>query len=289
MKCLICKNDSFHEYLQCDDYFLSGESFNILECKNCKFKFTDPRPSINKISKYYKSEDYISHTDSKKGIVNNIYQLIRKHNVSRKFQMIKRVSSGKNILDIGCGTGDLLKYFKEKEWNSFGIEPDVDARKIALQKGLNVYKEEYLKQFSENQFDVITLWHVLEHVYDISERINEIDSLLNENGILIVALPNCNSWDAKNYGKYWAAWDVPRHLWHWNPATFEMFAEKHGFSLIEKRGMPMDGFYVSMMSEKYKTGKMNLIGGFIRGLSTWFKSLNNNDLSSSVIYFLRKK
>ena len=174
MKCLICKNDSFHEYLQCDDYFLSGESFNILECKNCKFKFTDPRPSINKISKYYKSEDYISHTDSKKGIVNNIYQLIRKHNVSRKFQMIKRVSSGKNILDIGCGTGDLLKYFKEKEWNSFGIEPDVDARKIALQKGLNVYKEEYLKQFSENQFDVITLWHVLEHVYDkIMENIGQ--------------------------------------------------------------------------------------------------------------------
>lgn len=288
MECLICKNKSFEEFLKCDDYFLSGESFTILQCTNCSFKITDPKPDKNKISSYYKSKDYISHTDSKKGIVNNIYQIVRKYNVRKKYRLIKKYTLGKSILDIGCGTGDLLNFFKEKKWNTFGIEPDVSARNIANKKGVDVYPEDKLNCFSDNQFDVITLWHVLEHVYDIQERINEINRLLCKNGILVVALPNCKSWDAKYYKEFWAAWDMPRHLYHFDKETVRLLFKENDFELITIKSMKFDSYYVSMLSEKYKNGKQNLLKAFYYGFKSNVAAIKNKEYSS-LIYIFKKK
>ena len=288
MKCLVCNNDSFSEFLKCDDYFLSGEHFKILQCDNCSFKFTDPKPDKKTISSYYKSDKYISHSNSKKGILNNIYQIIRRYNVKKKYCLVNKFSSGKSILDIGCGTGDLLKYFKNNNWNAFGIEPDVDARKIAKQKGIDVYTEEEISNFSENQFEVITLWHVLEHVYDVQKRIDEISHILCKNGILIVALPNYRSYDAKYYGKYWAAWDVPRHLYHFDRETVSMLFKKNNFNLLSIKPMKFDSYYVSMLSEKYKSGKQNLFKAFYHGLKSNVRAFGNKEYSS-LIYVFRKQ
>ena len=287
MECLLCKNTSFYKYIKCNDYFLSSESFTILQCTNCSFKFTDPKPDINKIASYYKSDEYISHTNAKKGIFNNIYQFVRKINVKNKFNLINNFSTGNSILDIGCGTGDFLNYFNEKKWNSIGIEPDESARNIAINKGIKAYPEDKLFYYPDNQFDVITLWHVLEHVYNLHNRISEIYRLLKKNGILIVALPNCNSWDTKYYKQFWAAWDVPRHLYHFDKETVKLLFNKYDFELIEIKPMKFDSYYVSLLSEKYKSGKQNLLKAFYHGFKSNLSAHKTKEYSS-LIYVLKK-
>lgn len=275
-------------YLSCVDYTVSRETFNIVSCRQCYLKFTNPRPEKAAIGKYYDSPEYISHTNESKGLVNKLYQFVRRRAIKGKFKLIKRHVKFDSLLDIGCGTGEFLNYCSAKGLKVHGVEPDEKARSLAIRNyGLSISDEKYLQAELNERYSVVTMWHVLEHVHDLSGRLQEVKRLLDEKGVFVVAVPNAKSYDASHYGQYWAAYDVPRHLYHFTPATIKTLMEKNGFNIIARFKMPFDSFYVSMLSEKYKYGYINFLRAFSVGFTTWICSLFNKDRSSSMIYIIK--
>ena len=288
-QCPICKNDQFSEFLKCVDYFFTKEEFIIAKCEKCGFTFVNPQPKAENLSKYYNSTEYISHSANKnKGLFNNVYIKIRKYTQNKKAQLVSSYSKGNSILDIGCASGELLSLFKQKGWETLGVEPGIDARNFAKSKyGLNVIDENEIKNIETESKDVITLWHVLEHVSNLNQRMLDLKRILKKDGVLIIAVPNRNSYDAQYYEKYWAAYDVPRHLYHFTPETMKILIEKYQFSIVETLPMKFDSFYVSMLSEKYKTGKTNLLKAFVIGFKSNIKARKNKNSYSSLIYIIR--
>ena len=291
--CPVCKQSKLKEFVACTDYTVSRETFKVVQCEACGFRFTNPRPDENEIGKYYQAEDYISHSDTSKGIVNKLYQIVRNYTIGKKVDLINRLTVNRkpktgNLLDIGCGTAEFLHACKENGWNVTGIEPSEVARKNAKEKyGLSLYPTlSELPPLGGGGASVITLWHVLEHVHQLDKTIEQINKLLLDEGVLIIAVPNCNSWDAKKYGAQWAAWDVPRHLYHFTQKDIEILFKRFGFKLSEVLPMKFDSFYVSLLSEKYRTGKSNLISGFFSGLISNLYAGKNG--YSSQIYILKK-
>jgi ubiquinone/menaquinone biosynthesis C-methylase UbiE/transcription elongation factor Elf1 len=294
--CQICNGNNFTQFETCKDYTVSKEEFSIVSCNNCGFKFTNPIPELSNLGNYYKSVDYISHSNSTKGLVNSLYQFVRKFTLVKKLQLIERLtkqskSQSKYLLDVGCGTGEFLNACKNAGWHVQGVEPNTDVRNAAQKKyHLTVNDENYLESAFENSYDCITMWHVLEHVPHLNERILRLSKLLKPNGTLIVAVPNCSSYDAKHYGKFWGAYDVPRHLHHFTPKDIETLANNNSMVLDKVQPMLFDSFYVSLLSEKYKTGTTNILSGFWRGLISNLKAaVKNNNSYSSQIYLIRNK
>lgn len=289
-KCLVCGSNSFEPFLVCKDYTVSQENFNIVACKSCGFKFTNPRPDDTVIGNYYKAESYVSHTNSKKGLVNKLYHLVRNYTLKKKVDMISSYVSRGTVLDYGCGTGMFLGECKKAGWETYGMEPDADARKIASEQGINLFSDKDLMKahITNKSFSVITLWHVLEHVTDMSETLSFFKEKLHADGVLIIAVPNHASYDAHYYNEFWAAYDVPRHLHHFELKTMKALVENAGFKLIETRPMKFDSFYVSMLSEKYKTGSVNLFSAFITGLKSNMKAKDTSSYSSTIYVFRHK-
>lgn len=286
--CQICDNSEFKTAFELKDYFLSQENFSIIQCKNCGFLITNPQPDKDKIGEYYKSEEYVSHSNSRKGLINSIYHFVRNFTLKKKFQMVKSLKSKGSILDIGCATGEFLNVFKLDKWTTLGIEPDKDAKKFAVENyNLNIENENHLEKIDENSFDIITMWHVLEHVPNLNKRLETLQRILKDEGNLIIAVPNYKSFDADYYGKFWAAYDVPRHLFHFSQSTMEKLLIKHGFEIENIKPMKFDSFYVSMLSEKYKNQKSNILNAFWVGLKSNFKAIKSNDYSS-LIYIVKK-
>lgn len=277
-------------HLKAKDHSVSGEEFELILNPEFGFLETTPQPSPDKLSEYYKSEDYISHTDSQRNLFEKVYHLVKKISLKKKLNLINSFSEeSKNVLDIGCGTGDFLQTAKQNNWIISGIEPNEQARKIANQKTDNsVFETEQLLRFKENSFDVITLWHVLEHLPNLENHISVFKKLLKPNGTLIVAVPNYNSYDATYYKEFWAAYDVPRHLWHFNKTSVSRLVSKKSMEVIKVKPMLFDAFYVSLLSEKYKSEKMNLIKGFSIGLLSNLKSMTTKE-ASSLIYIIKNK
>lgn len=289
-KCPVCQKQSFSKFLSCKDYTVSQETFNIVSCDSCGFKFTNPKPNISDLGNYYKSEDYISHSNTKKGIISRLYHLVRNYTLKKKLNMISGYVSRGTILDYGCGTGMFLNTMKTGGWITYGMEPDSGARSLAEAMGLVISKdkEELEWKAAGVMFDAITLWHVLEHVTDLDETLTYFSSRLHPNGVVIIAVPNHISLDAKHYGEFWAAYDVPRHLYHFEPKTIESLLAKSGFKLIDKQPMKFDSFYVSMLSEKYKSGAINYLKAFWNGWKSNIAAKTAGDYSS-VIYVFRKR
>ncbi len=282
-KCLICEEEKFNLFLECKDYFLTNETFQILECTNCNFKFVNPRPEKDFIGKYYQSDNYISHAEKKKGLFDFLYSLVKNYTLPKKFILINKYSKGNNILDIGCGTGDFLNLFKIRKWNTFGIEPNDKARSIGNSKfNLNIYSEDQLEKFESNKFDIITLWHVLEHVHDLNERIIEIKRLLKQDGTLFVAVPNPDSYDAKKYNSFWAGYDVPRHLYHFTIKNINDLFAKYSMKIINVKPLKFDSYYISLISEKYQTGENNIFKGMLNGLKSNLYGMKTNNYSSHI-------
>jgi 2-polyprenyl-3-methyl-5-hydroxy-6-metoxy-1,4-benzoquinol methylase len=287
--CIICGEDQFIHYLDCKDHFLSKQTFTIVECVGCGFRFINPRPLTGKLGQYYKSENYISHSGTKKGFVNKIYLLARKFTQDRKYNIVQAFKPMGSILDIGCGSGELLKLFQKKGWKTVGIEPDELVRKTAINRySLDIREEVSLKNISDGFFDVITMWHVLEHVPDLVDRVKEVKRMLKNDGVLIVAVPNSNSMDAKIYEEHWAAYDVPRHLWHFTKDSIAMLFRNHGMVIAKILPMKLDAFYVSMLSEKYKRGKINYFTAAKNGFLSNIRAKKNQNEYSSLIFIIKK-
>ena len=266
----------------CKDHLVSGEEFQILDFEKGILK-TDPVP--NNLSDYYESEDYISHSDSKRNFQDKIYHFVKSYMLSKKVSWIRKYFKQGTILDIGAGTGEFLNSMKSFLWNVEGVEPNKTARELAILKGLNL--KEDLSKIRQKKFEVITLWHVLEHLPDLENKIKELHNLLEDDGVLIIAVPNHNSYDANYYKNDWAAWDVPRHLWHFSRKGIERKFSENNFQLIDEKPLKFDSYYVSLLSEKNKESGTNLINAFYRGFISNMKASNSKEYSS-IAYFFKK-
>ena len=277
-------------YLDVKDHSVSGEQFQLFYNTELDMLETFPQPIEGQLEQYYKTEDYISHTDSKRNILEYVYHFVRQITLKRKVKLInKNVNSGKELLDIGCGTGDFLYSALKNGWRVSGIEPNEKARVIANAKTNDVVSNsDKLFKFENNRFDVITLWHVLEHLPNLEKHIDTISKLLKPGGILIIAVPNFKSYDAEYYKSFWAAYDVPRHLWHFSKSTIVKLFSKYNFELLKTKPMLFDSFYVSLLSEKYKSGSMNPFKAFWVGLRSNLNAKRTKQYSSQ-IYILKKR
>lgn len=290
--CPLCNSDTFRPQLEIKDFSISGESFVVCTCPHCGLWFTQDAPSEAESSRYYQAEQYISHSDTDKGLVNRLYHLVRRRTLKSKQKLIETSSGikGGSLLDIGSGTGSFLHTMQSAGWNVTGIEPDDIARKNALSlHQIDTFPPERIASLASNSFDIITMWHVLEHVHGLENQMNELHRLLKDSGKIFIAVPNHTSYDAKHYGAFWAAWDVPRHLYHFSPEAMEFLAEKYHFKINAMRPMWFDSFYVSLLSEKYKTGKSRFISAMWTGFRSNLKAMTDIRKCSSIIYILEKK
>ncbi|MEM0577300.1 class I SAM-dependent methyltransferase [Flavobacterium polysaccharolyticum] len=272
-------------FLTVTDYSVSQEVFELYHDEALDMLITHPQPSLDNLGKYYESVDYISHTDSKRSLFEKAYHFVKGIALKNKLQLINTEQSSKGqLLDIGAGTGDFLLVAQNDGWKTTGIEPSQKAKTIAEGKGISFVKD--TTELASKSFDCITMWHVLEHVPDLDFQIKELKRLLKTTGTLIVAVPNFKSFDAKYYQNFWAAYDVPIHFWHFSKQSIQMLFQKENMSLKKILPMKFDSFYVSLLSEKYKTGKMNFIKAFFIGLRSNWKGSQNNEYSSH-IYVLK--
>jgi len=289
--CPLCQSGKIDVKFSCTDHFISREIFQVAQCSACGFQFTLDYPDEEEIGRYYESEEYVSHSNTSKGFVNNLYQLARKYMLRRKLAIVRQASGLKTgiLLDIGSGTGHFADTMQRSGWNVRGIEINDKAREFSeSQFGLDVICPDLISSLESESFDCITLWHVLEHFHNPFKYAADIHRILKPGGVCLIALPNSGSPDAAHYKEFWAAYDVPRHLWHFNPETFKLFAEKTGFRLKELRSLPLDVFYISALSEKYKKSSLSFIKGIVRAKFYAFYSLFSKEKSSSVIYILQK-
>jgi ubiquinone/menaquinone biosynthesis C-methylase UbiE len=289
--CPVCKGTAFTDFLKCRDHFVSGQDFLLKECSGCGLKITYQAPSEESIGPYYQSENYISHSNTSRGLVNRLYHFARNYMLGQKLKVVRK-SSGKNVgrlLDVGAGTGYFAAFMQKKGWSVEGIEKSREARNFAFSEfGLKMKPAEELCQIEDNSYDVVTLWHVLEHIQDPGKNIRAIRRILNSDGTLFIALPNHESYDAQHYKKFWAAYDVPRHLWHFAPQQVNRIFERNGFRMVHKYRMPLDAIYISILSEKYKKSSLGLMRGLLHGKISWIVSMFDKNRCSSVIYVFKK-
>ncbi len=289
--CPVCKSNQIEEIFSAKDYTVSGEFFSVVECKNCTLLFTQNVAEQNEIGKYYASENYISHSDTQVGLVNKLYHSIRKKTLQAKKNLIENETgtSKGSVLDIGCGTGAFLNTMKTNGWVTTGLEPDETARaKAKSLYGIAPQASHDIFNLPNNSYDAITMWHVLEHVHQLHEYVAQLKNMLTDKGKIFIAVPNYTGYDAQHYGKFWAAYDVPRHLYHFSPASMQNLVEQHGLAIKKTKPMWFDSFYVSMLSEQYKNGKGNLVNAFLVGLISNLKTMFNSKKCSSLIYILEK-
>ncbi|OCB69538.1 methyltransferase [Flavobacterium piscis] len=274
-------------FLTVKDHSVSKEIFELYHDETLDMLITFPQPDLENLGKYYESEDYISHTDNKRSLFEKAYHFVKNIALKNKLNLINGEQSQKGrILDIGAGTGDFLLTAKNDGWETVGVEPSDRAKNIAIQKGISFVNE--ISDLENNSFDVITMWHVLEHVPNLELQIQELKRLLKPTGTLIVAVPNFKSYDAQHYKTFWAAYDVPIHFWHFSKKAIQLLFEKVDMKLEKVLPMKFDSFYVSLLSEKYKTGKMNYISAFFVGLKSNLKAGSTKEYSSH-IYVLKNK
>jgi len=291
-RCPVCNSNLFDTVLEATDFLVSGELFKISECHECTLRFTNPVPDENEIEKFYKSEDYISHSNTSQGLINKLYQLVRNYTLHSKRKLIEKEAGLKSgtMLDIGCGTGEFLNTMKNSGWEVYGVEPDEGAQQIANRKfQLEIKIPKKLFEFTADFFDVITMWHVLEHIHHLDKNMTQLTNILKPDGTLFIAVPNYHSFDAKYYDSGWAAYDVPRHLYHFTVQAIVTLLERFGLKLKKLKMMPFDSFYVSMLSEKYKKEAGSLLRAMSIGLKSNLKAIPHTGRCSSLIYFVKKK
>lgn len=297
-QCPVCSSVNISEILSAKDYTVSGEEFNIFQCSACGLRFTQDAPGEGFIGSYYKSQDYISHSDTSKGLINWLYRTVRRISLDKKRKLVQKKTGLKkgSLLDMGSGTGYFVAGMKHAGWQVTGLEPDAEARKLAQDRNkVNLLHTGEFFKLPPDSYDAITLWHVLEHVHQLHQYIMHFKILLKEKGKLFVAVPNYTSYDAEVYKQFWAGYDVPRHLYHFSPGSMKLLMEKHGLKIEDVKPMWFDSFYVSLLSSKYKNtpltervGKTNWISAAWQGLRSNLYALGDIKKCSSLIYIISK-
>lgn len=287
-ECPVCQNSTFVSYLVCKDYLVSKTEFTIQACAGCGLRFTNPRPNHTSIGAYYESADYVSHNDQSTGIVNKLYRLVRQYTLRQKLNLVNSIQSDKGkLLDVGCGTGLFLETCQQGKWQIAGVEPDATARAVAIDR-LKKSIVETIQEVGEEPYDIITMWHVLEHIPNLGETVQELKDRLRTGGTLVLALPNSNSLDADHFKQYWAAYDIPRHLSHFTPTTINRLMSQAGFRLVSTRPMYFDSFYIGMLSTRHRDGQTNWLESIYQGIrSNWSARKTGN--YSSLIYLFQKE
>ncbi|HXB07979.1 MAG TPA: class I SAM-dependent methyltransferase [Puia sp.] len=289
--CPVCHSAELGPALQATDHTVSHESFSIWQCRQCTLRFTQDVPDAASIGTYYKSEDYISHSNTQKGLINRLYHLVRRQTLSDKYRLIAstaRMRQGK-LLDIGAGTGAFAGYMKQKGWEVMGLEPDETAREVAREDHrVQLLDTDQLFSLPPDSFDAITLWHVMEHVHALHPYVEQLKRLVSRGGRIFIAVPNYTSHDAGTYGEAWAAYDVPRHLYHFSPLAMETLLEQHGLQLQFSHPMWYDAFYISMLSERYRKGGGNVVRGVFNGFYSNARAFVDKSSCSSLIYVVSK-
>lgn len=289
--CPACSSDKIEYALTAKDHTVSKEDFDIWHCKQCSLRFTQDVPAIDQIGPYYQSANYISHSNTKKGLINQLYHLVRKYTLALKAKQVKQITglSTGRILDIGAGVGAFAATMKQEGWYTHALEPDATARAEAKkQYEIELSLPNELYTLNEQSFDVITMWHVLEHVHDLQGYFKNFHRILPVGGKLVIAVPNYTSKDAEQYGAIWAAYDVPRHLYHFSPASMAKLAGMHGFTVVQTKPMWFDAFYVAMLSEQYQYRAPRYLSAFWQGLTSNIAAIVNPQKCSSVVYVLEK-
>lgn len=286
--CPVCGASSFKDVFKAPYFRGDNELFQIQECENCQLWVTNPRPGDEELGKYYDTPDYISHTDARKGLIDHMYHWVREYSLKKKVALINSLVPGKgDLLDYGAGTGHFLLAAQKQGWKVTGVEPSEDARSVAREKNGFDLKDPSALVWEKNMCDVISLWHVLEHLPDLRGHLSHFSAALKPGGCLVIAVPNHESPDAKKYGENWAALDVPLHLWHFKKKNIAELSTQFGLELEKVKNMPFDSFYVSMLSEKIENGSTNYLKAFARGWSSNLKGKSDKN-QSSLIYVLRK-
>ncbi|RYY41340.1 MAG: class I SAM-dependent methyltransferase [Chitinophagaceae bacterium] len=288
-QCPVCDSRSIGPVLTATDYTVSREEFSIWECAACQLRFTQDVPDVLHIGPYYKSDDYISHSNTSKGLINQLYQRVRRTTLRQKVRLVNKATGRSTgcALDVGCGTGAFLNALRAAGWNVKGVEPDDDARKLAVaQFNLDVEEAGALFSLPTGSYDLITLWHVLEHVHDLQGYLAQLKSLLAPGGKLVIAVPNYTSGDAATYGRYWAAYDVPRHLYHFAPASVKILVQRHGMKVQSEHAQWYDSFYISLLSSRYRSGNIHWVGAPLAGLRSNLGALANTERCSSIVYII---
>ncbi|MCB9227857.1 MAG: class I SAM-dependent methyltransferase [Chitinophagales bacterium] len=287
--CLVCNSHKIIKHLDSKDFCVSQEDFTINKCQECGFAYTVNAPDAQNIGKYYEHADYVSHTDTKEGLFFKLYHKVRNYMLGQKLKYITKQNKISTLLDIGAGTGYFVNYANNNGVKATGFEPDATARNQA-QKNFNLQLKDNLASIvAQNKFDAISMWHVLEHVHDLHDYFEHFRTLLNNNGTLAIAVPNYTSYDAKMYQKYWAAYDLPKHLWHFSPNSMKELAKQHGFVHQKSYAMPFDPFYIALLSEKNK--QSNFLGkfrAFIIGIASFTEGFFDAESASSVVYIFKK-
>jgi 2-polyprenyl-3-methyl-5-hydroxy-6-metoxy-1,4-benzoquinol methylase len=289
--CPVCNSDKTHFTLKVKDHSVSGDFFDVLECSQCSLRFTWNAPSEENIDVYYQSEDYISHSNTRKGLINSLYHFVRNRTLSTKHHLIERDTGIKrgHHLDIGAGTGAFVQYMNQLGWESVGIEPDSKARERAQEFHKTILlPAQAFETLLPESFDAISLWHVLEHVHDLYPYLHQIKKILKPSGLIFIAVPNYTSYDAMKYGANWAAYDVPRHLYHFSPKSMRWLLKDAGFQLKKIDPMWWDSFYISLLSEKYVGSRASMLNGFLTGAVSNMKAFTDKEKCSSLIYVAKK-
>lgn len=287
--CPICNSASISPVLTARDHTVSNKNFSICQCADCSLRFTQDIPPIETIGEYYRSENYISHTDTSTGLINGLYKIVRKKTLKKKRKLVCRITGKKqgNLLDVGSGTGYFIHEMKKYGWAVTGLEPDAGARKIAREEfNCELNDTDQLPVLAPRSFDAITLWHVVEHVHELHHYMERLKALLTQDGRLVIAVPNYTCLDASVYKEYWAAYDVPRHLYHFSPLSMKNLVQKHGMTIREYKPMWYDSFYVSLLSSKYKNKETNWAGAIWTALRSNWKAMKDKTKCSSVIYII---
>ncbi len=283
--CPVC-NGKLIKGFSTTDFTVSHETFHIEQCQHCSLLVTNPRPAARSIARYYHSPEYAPHSGTKQGIINKLYHLVKGLNIAFKCRYVIRSSgltAGK-ILDYGCGRGDFLLAMKKRGWKITGMESDTNTAAIASKRcRADILRANQIKEIETESFDVVTLWHVLEHVHNLNETIYELKRILKRTGLLFIAVPNHYCLDARHYGTMWAGYDVPRHLYHFNPQAMQIFFQRHGLQCLARKALLPDAFYVSMLSEKYKGRALSgVINGLVIGLLSDIQAIRTGQWSSLI-------
>ena len=287
-ECPVCRSKSFNPVFEATDHVVSGDSFGIVECGDCHVRLTRPIPDEKEILPYYDTDDYVSHSETTRGFINRLYAVVRKAMIIRKRKLAQSLGPGGSgrLLEIGCGAGAFLNEMYRSGWEVLGIEPNRRVRDTIIERcGLAVVSPEEWFTQPQSSYGVIALWHVLEHLHNLDDYLRRIKTSLEDDGVLIVAVPNYRSYDAEYYQSRWAAYDVPRHLYHFACESMRALLQRHGLAITAIRQLPFDAFYVSMLSEKYQEGW--IARGMGVGLISYLRALTDTKRSSSIIYIIR--